>query len=147
MRRFRDELLNGPGAHDAPELGLGASLNTKFSNALSQELDREEKVATQFFQPPREVKLKRWFMPRHHRLAGDLLVLTGRRLIWITDRDRGSRSIYGNITSYAPLGAVSRMDVTPSEKGHVLQVDLNGSRWRIPIAPENLGAARDFATV
>lgn len=148
IERFRDELLKGARAYAAPELRLGASLDIKFSNALSQELDRGERAATQFFQPPRELKSKRWLIPRHRLLAGDLLALTGRRLIWITDRDRRSYSRYGSITSYAPLSAVAGMEATADGSGHLLQVDLNGgNHWRIPIAPESLGDARDFVDV
>jgi hypothetical protein len=130
-----------------PELQLGASLDIKFSNTLCQELDRGEKAATQVFLPPKKLISNRRFIPRRHWLAGDLLALTVRRLIWITDRDRGSYSTYGSIAHYAPLRAVAGMEVRANGRVHDLHVDLKDIRWRIPIAPESLGAVRDFASV
>jgi hypothetical protein len=67
-----------------------------------------------------------------------LLALTGRRLLWITDRERESYSRYGSIASYAPFDAVRSIGLTSGRSGHIFQVNLNGgSAWRIPITAES----------
>jgi hypothetical protein len=81
-------------------------------------------------------------------MAGDLLALTARRLLWITDRERGSYSRYGSIASYAPFDAVLGIDPTSGRGGDILQVNLNnGSAWQLPIASGCRRAAEDFAAV
>jgi hypothetical protein len=137
MRCFRDGLLRG-GPHGTSVADAGGGLDIKFGNALALEMDSEETVLVQVFQPPREVR-------RHHWLAGDLLALTSRRLLWITDRERGFYSRYGSIATYAPLEAVA--GVAADRGADFLQVELkDGSAWRIPrsagreIADEFAGA-------
>jgi hypothetical protein len=125
IRCFRSGLL-GNGPHGTSKADAGAGLDIKFGNALTIELDSRESVLVQLFQPPGEVRRHRW-------LAGDLLALTGRRLLWITDRERGFYSRYGSVASYAPLEAVA--GVAADRGAAFLQVDLKyGSAWRIPIS-------------
>jgi hypothetical protein len=134
MRRFRIEWLPEARPLDARNVHLGARLDIKFANALERELDSPEAVQLQVFQPP-EVSRKR-------RLAGDLLALTDRRLLWITDRENGFRSRYGSIASYAPLDAVSHVAIASDS----LRVDLRGGpEWQMPVAPAYLGAAEELA--
>ncbi len=148
MRRLRDKALGGAAPNGAPEVRLGAGLDIKFANALTRELDSGEQVAAQFFQPPKELKSNRWLIPRRHWLPGDLVVVTGRRLLWISDRERGSYSRYGSVASYAPLGAVRALELIPDRGGLTLDVALRGeSHWQIPIRPENRRDADDFAAV
>ena len=138
IRCLQEKLLPGaqPGARSGTNFGPDPDI--KFGNALSLELDTGEAVRMQVFQPPRDVKSRSWLLPRHRWMAGDLLALTGTRLLWITDRERGSYSRYGSVASYAPLGAVRNIGLTWGREGHVLQVDLkSGSAWRIPIAAES----------
>jgi hypothetical protein len=137
MRRFQDKLLRGARPRGNSEAHPGAGLDIKFGNALSLELDPGEIVLMQVFQPPREARSRSWLLPRRHWIAGDLLALTGRRLLWITDRERGSYSRYGSIASYAPFDAVRSIGLTSGRSGNILQVNLNGgSAWRIPITAE-----------
>jgi len=155
MRRFRDELLRGglPLAHSPVPFGEG--LDVKFANALAIELDSGESVLKRAFQPPSEMISRNWLLPRHDWIAGDLLALTSRRLLWITDRERGMHSRYGSIASYAPFDAVLSFDLTAGRGGHILQVGLNaGTTWQIPVArdspwncqriAEDFGAAIDI---
>jgi len=138
LRHFRDRLLGSAQPPRTPVVHSGAGLDIKFGNALSQELDPGEIVLMQVFQPPREMKSGRWLIPYRRWIAGDLLALTGRRLLWITDRDRGSCSRYGSIASYAPLDAVRSIGLTSGRVGHILQVDLSGCpAWQVPIASES----------
>lgn len=134
MSCFRSQLLRDKHALDAAGVHLGDRLDIKFGNALESELDSAEFVQMQLFQPP-EVSGKR-------RLAGDLLALTDRRLLWITDREKGSRCRYGSIASYAPIGAVSHAGLVPGG----LQFHLNGAPvWLVPVAPACTEAAERLA--
>ena len=146
MQRFGNELLGAPLPLGASMLPFEPGLDIKFANALALELDSGETVLMQAFQPPREVVSRRWLLPRHHWISGDLLALTSRRLLWITDRERGSYSRYGSIASYAPFDAVLSIGLTSGRGADILQVNLNnGFAWQIPIALENQRVAEDFA--
>ncbi len=137
MRRFRDRLLKAAPCGNS-EVDLGASLDIKFANALEAELDPGETVLIQLFEPPRQISSRNWLLPRRHWSAGDLLALTARRLVWITDHDNGYCSPFGSITSYAPLNAVQNIDLKFSRHAKILQVDLrSGSSWQIPITSDS----------
>jgi hypothetical protein len=150
MQRIRGQLLRGiSGAGPWPATEPN-SLDIKFTNALARELDSGETVVVQVFQPPREVRSGSWLLSRRRPMAGDLLALTSRRLLWITDRERGYYSRFGSIASYAPLDAVASIGLTSGRGGDVLQVDLNsGSAWQLPMASESREGrqriAEDFA--
>jgi len=138
MRRFREKLLRGAQLRGTSEVRIGDNLDIKFGNALAAELDSGEVVRMQVFQSPSEMGSGSWLFPRRRRIAGDLLALTDRRLLWITDGERGSYSRYGSIASYAPFNAVLSIGLTSGRTGHILQVDLNsGSAWRIPTTAES----------
>jgi hypothetical protein len=143
MHRLRGQLLGDvqPPVTAGPQLGPG--LDIKFANALAQELDLGETVLMQAFQPPRELRSGTWLLPYRRWLAGDLLALTGRRLLWITDREKESHAPYGSIASYAPHDAVRSIGLAEGRHGPILQVDLNsGSTWQVPIAAEAAALVR-----
>ena len=94
----------------------------KFANALALELDFGETVLMRLFQPPRQVISRSWLLPHRRWVAGDLLALTGRRLLWITDLEEGSFSRYGSIASYAPFDAVQSIGL------HQVEAD-RFSKW------------------
>lgn len=145
MRRFRSEFLHGTPCGD-PAVNPRTALDIKFGNALERELDSAETVVTQAFQAPLEIRGRSWLFPRRRRLAGDLLALTDRRLLWITDRERGFQSRYGTIASYAPLDVVSGVALTSSGGARIIRVDLKGgAAWQIPISFECQRVAEEFA--
>jgi hypothetical protein len=151
MQSLRDQLLRGArSVGPGPATTFGASLDIKFTNALARELDSGEMVVMQVFQPPRQVRSRSWLMLRRRTIAGDLLALTGRRLLSITDRERGYYSRFGSIASYAPLDAVVGMGLTTGKDGDTLRVELNnGPVWLVPMAFESRDVrqriAEDFA--
>jgi hypothetical protein len=146
MGQFRDKWLRRTELSGLAAVHFGAGLDVKFANALARELDSGESVLMQVFLPPRPVMSKSWLLPYRRWIAGDLLALTSRRLLWVTDRDRGSYSRYGSIASYAPLHAVLNIGLTSGRGGQILQVDLNsGSAWQIPVALENKRVEENFA--
>jgi hypothetical protein len=149
MQAFRARLLLGAQPHGTSVVQSGAGLDIKFANALAGELDSAEAVLVQIFQPPKEMRNRMWLLARRRWIAGDLLALTD-RVLWITDRDRGSYSRFGSIASYAPFDAVASIGVTSGRRGDMLQVDLkSGSGWRFPMASEGREErqriANDFA--
>jgi hypothetical protein len=142
LRHFRLKLL---GRANSPAAGAGEPLDLKFANVLAAELDNGEAVAAQFFQRPKQLQ-SRWLrIPARRWLAGDLLALTDRRVLWITDRERNSYARYGSISSYAPLCSLQALDLIPGDGGNLLQLRLAaGLRWDIPVRPENLPSACEF---
>ncbi|MGA2119870.1 MAG: hypothetical protein ABSH56_34640 [Bryobacteraceae bacterium] len=151
LRRFRDRWLGGIRPAETAAADAGTGLDIKFGNALARELDSGEAVLKQAYEPPREVGSKTWLIPHRHWLAGDLLALTARRLLWITDREKGAYAPFGSIASYAPLAAVRSVGLTPGRRGQVLQVELNGGcAWQVPVARDSgivwHRTAGDFAT-
>jgi hypothetical protein len=150
MQRFRNRLLPGTEPRGTRKIRPSAGLDLKFANALEREMDIGETILMQIFQAPLEVTSRSWLIPRRRWIAGDLLALTSRRLLWITDRERGYYSRYGSIVSYARFDAVLSFGLRSGRGGHILQVYLNGgSTWRIPIAFESQSdsqrLAEDFA--
>lgn len=144
MRRFRERWL-GTGGLPAAGVSLGEDFDLRFANALADELDPGEAVAARFFQSPRESK-RRCALHRSRWIPGDLLALTGRRVIWITDRHHGLRAQFGSISCYAPLRAVQGLGLASRPSGSYLQVSLDGeSPWLIPIAAGHRSAAEEFA--
>lgn len=138
LNRFRHRWLHAAEPVVSAAARHGAALDIKFTNALAGELDPGESVLMQIFQQPQRVRSRRWLLPYRRWAAGDLLALTGRRLLWITDRERESRALYGSIASYAPLDAVKSIGMSSGRYGQVLRVDLScGSAWKIPIPAEN----------
>ena len=113
-RHFRNRWL-GAARPSPAEVVLGDDLDMRFANALADELDPGEAVGTRIFQLPRELRW-RWPLRRRQWIPGDLLVVTSRRLLWITDRDRGSRAQYGGIASYAPLRALRGLSLVSRKR-------------------------------
>jgi hypothetical protein len=143
MRHFRNRWLGA--ARPAPsEVALGDALDMRFANALADELDPGESVGTRFFQLPRQLK-GHWPLRRSQWIPGDLLAVTSSRLLWLTDRDRGSRAQYGGIASYAPLHAPLRLSLVSRPGGCHFEVHSGGvPPWVIPVAAERRRDAESF---
>lgn len=145
LHRLCKALLNRAYLSPAPAMCLGSELDIKFGNVLNGELLRGETALIQFFQPPELRKRRRWLLPRWTHFAGDLLVVTDRRLLWITDCERGFYSAYGSIASYAPFHAVRNILFVDSGAAPLVEIQLaGGQRWQIPITREYVRNARDL---
>jgi hypothetical protein len=82
---------------------VGEALDIKFRNLMHFEMDPEEKVIVQFFQPPVKTETKYFLLRRISCLPGHLLLLTSEsRLLWITDDYRQTRELYAGISRSAP---------------------------------------------
>jgi len=135
LRCFRGQLLGNVADGAVLPLHWGPGLDMKFANALAAELDPGETALVQYSHPPGEVKWRSWLLPRRRSIPGELLALTSRRLLWITDRDRASYMRYGSIARYAPLEAVESVGLAPG--GREVQVILRSTiAWSIPLALE-----------
>lgn len=100
---------------DFPRLApLGEPLNLKFRNALADELNPGEEILTSFFNPAREEKRGLWFLSWKRWTPADLVVLTSRRVLWITDRHHGEHLMYGSVCHSAPIGGIAGVGLLPA---------------------------------
>ncbi len=123
---------------------FGSPLDFKFAAAESSELDPGERVLVRFFSPPRQLIDKHWFVETHSWQPGDYVGLTSRRILWITDRSDGRRSVFGTISTYAALRHLSEISLTHREGVCELAVSVGHQDWRVPIPTELREQARSF---
>lgn len=126
---------------------LGEPLNLKFLNASRDELSSGEELLVQFFHAARRTVRRIGPFKRESWSASDLLGITDRRMLWITDRHCGRYQHYGSVTSFAPLASVSGCACAGSQCGVSIVVTLGGSGavWQIPVPLEFEDEARRFA--
>ena len=147
-RRFRQRWLGAETALATDGAAVGTpELGIKFRYALSGELDRDETARSLVFQPSRTIRRRRWLLPTIQRTPSDLVALTGRRLLWISDRDRTSYAPYGTVTSSMPLKRVAGANVMSSAEGCTLEIrTLSGITWKIPLAGDRRDETEAFAS-
>jgi hypothetical protein len=110
VERFLDRLKDAwlgqplPGARNEAR-AYGAELNLKFGNAICPELRPDERVAVQFFHPSICHERHRFGFRRQTRSAGDWVVLSNLRALWITERHRAGYEPYGTVSRSAPARA------------------------------------------
>jgi len=144
LRRLRAQwMAPDQRIHHLSGFDLGQLTEVKFRNALARELDPEELPREGLFQAPRELARHAWFRLWESSTPGDLLVLTPRRLLWITDRDRGTAARYGTIARYAPHRSIFRIVWETADHRCALRIVLRAERhWQVPMRPEHRDAAR-----
>jgi hypothetical protein len=144
MRKFRTAWL-GSGELVPGGIAMGDDLDVRFANALEDELDPEETVAVKFFQRGRQLK-RRWTIRRTTQsLPGDLLVLTNKRVIWITDRERGAKAQFGTISTYAPFRTLRAARLVSKGNKCFFQLDLPGTRCLVPVGDGYTSEGEAFA--
>lgn len=149
LLKFKASFLGkGPGS-EGIRVDLGDPLDIKFSRALSEELGADEVVRAVLFRPVRESISKLPFLGRRRRRAADLIAITNRRVLWITDLHGGFYTYYGSITRYVPCGNVTRIRRVRDGQKLILRLDLRCSEqpWEIPLAEEHYQAASYFENV
>jgi len=110
MKTLQDRWLPAALARPAPPTcAFGEPLDLKFDYARSAELIAGETVLAQFFQP------------------GDLLIVTSRRLLWITERHKGSYGRYGTVSHSARLSSIAEV------RGGLEIAFRSGDPWHIPV--------------
>jgi hypothetical protein len=125
--------------------GYGAALNQKFEYALEAEMmDEDERPLIRFFQPSTRRVRRRFF--RHETWsAGDLILLSRRRVLWITERRRTAYEPYGTVSHTAPLAALVNVGYRLAGHQPQLQVCLrSGESWRLPLDDSAEADAQSF---
>lgn len=132
LNRLKMSWLHQTPASVGPQ-SFGIEPDLKFGYAKSAELLNDEKPVVQLFHPPAR-RMERHFGFRHEiRSAGDLLLLSDRRLLWITDWYRYTYEPYGTVSRSAPLSAVKDVRPRRVDSGPAVEVALrSGILWRVP---------------
>ena len=119
--------------------------DVKFSRAGDSELDPGELVGPTFLSLPRRQARRVWLTHREVWQPGDLVILTERRLIWITDRYKGLCEPYGRVARSARVRDIQNILVLHSTRDATLRVVLTGGEWAIAVTREHEAAANGFA--
>jgi len=126
--------------------GFGEPLDLKFRNAEYFELDSGERVLFRFFSPATKKIRKHWILRWESRVPGDLVALTNRRVLWITDRAQERYEPYGTVTRSAPLGRLAQSSCQGKAENGALLVNFSSeASWCIPLPLERQAAVRRFA--
>jgi hypothetical protein len=131
---------------------LGDALDLKFRNTLNYEIDKSEVARVRLFVAPRIRTSGFWPFRIRRSTPGNLIALTNRRLLWITERYGRARAQYGSITCYAHLDNLARVEAGSadmvSSTASRLSVSLrNGKIWSLDIPEELVADAREFAAI
>jgi hypothetical protein len=133
MKTLQDRWLPAAPARPTASAGVfGAPLDLKFEYAQSAELLPGETVLAQFFQPPP---------------AGDLVLATSRRLLWITERHKGSYGRYGTVSHSARLPSIAGVRCVRTDRGGRLEIAFrSGDPWHVPLREHQMQEAGRFET-
>ena len=135
MKRIEDNWLPPTPVPQTPSADIfGEPLNLKFAYAREAEHLIGETPVAQFFQPavPRSRRFL-WFR-RKHWMPGDLVLATSRRLLWITERHKGTYERYGTVSHSARLPSIAGMGCVWTERGGVLEIAFHsGEPWHVPL--------------
>ncbi len=127
------------------QASFGPSLDLKFSNARADALLPGENVLVQFFHPAQRRLRGLGLWKRESWSSADLLAITDRRVVWITNRLHERHEFYGTISTSAPLGAVTKWALSPNATGLTLTATLkSGAIWRSPVPHDLEAEARGF---
>lgn len=147
LRILREEYL--PATLDLSPcgpLGFGEPLDLKFRNAEYFELDAGERVLFRFFSSATKKIRKHWVFRWESWTPGDLVALTNRRVLWITDRVQERYSAYGTVTRSVPVGALAQLTCRRTGETCPLLVKFSSeASWSIPLPPERQAEAYRFA--
>jgi hypothetical protein len=146
VRTLQHRWLPAASPHQTPSAeAFGAPLDLKFENALSAELLAGEAPLAQFFQPAaRGLRRFRW-LRRNHWMAGDLVSVTSRRLLWITERRQGKYERYGAVSHSARLSSITGIRCVGAGRGTRFEITLrSGDAWNVPLGADQAQEARRF---
>jgi hypothetical protein len=132
IRTLEDRWLPAKPAQQAPfAAAFGEPLDLKFEYARSAEQLPGEVPLAQFFQPPP---------------AGDLVLVTSRRLLWITERRKGRYERYGTVSHSARLASIAGVRRIWDDKRDGLEIAFRyGDAWHIPLRENEKQEAQRFA--
>jgi len=147
LRILREEYLPGtPDPSPCGPLGFGEPLDLKFHNAEYFELDAGERVLLRFFSPVTKKIRRHWIFRWEWRAPGDLVALTNRRVLWITERVQERYEAYGTVTRSAPVRALAQLTCRRTAENCALLVEFSSeASWSIPLPLERQAEAQRFA--
>ncbi len=151
VERFLDRLKDAWLGQGLPIMrtearAYGAELDLKFGQAKCPELRRDERVAVHFFHPSLCLEKHRFGFRRQARSAGDLVILSNLRVLWITERHRAGYEPYGTVSRSAPVCAIQSIRSRLSEGKTSLECLLRcGTVWEVPLNHGEEEAAMAFA--
>ena len=146
MKTLQDRWLPAAPARPAPPTwAFGEPLDLKFEYARSAELIDGEAPLAQFFQPAvRGLRRRSWFR-RNDSSAGDLVLVTSRRLLWITERHKGSYGRYGTVSHSTRLSSIAGVRCVWTQRAGSLEIAFrSGDPWHIPVREDQKQEARRF---
>jgi hypothetical protein len=133
-------LTNRTDCASEQKVEFGLPLDIKFKNCLAMAIGPGERVCATWFHPPVR-KVRRWGPFRvRAETGGDLVAVTDRRVLWITDQCQDRYERYASIVSSTPMHRVMNIEV--QENALVIRLDASAS-WSIQIPAE--GCAEAFA--
>ena len=114
---------------------FGAPLDLKFNYAWSAEQLAGESLVVQFFQPP----------VQRNRSSADLVLVTSRRLLWITERREGRYERYGTVNHSTRLSSIAGVRCRWTERRGELEIAFRtGDAWHVPVSEDQTQGARNF---
>ena len=123
----------------------GAALIEKFRHVLETEMLDGEQPLIHFFQPPVR-RVRRRIFRYETWSAGDLIVLSRRRVLWITERRGKSYEPYGTVSYSAPIETLAEIACVGTCDGLILRVRLrSGLCWQLPVSDGYESNAQSFA--
>lgn len=127
-------------------VAFGPPLDIKFGNRLAAALRKDERLQVRWFSPPFTAS-RRWGPLRvRSEVAGDLVVLTNRRVLWIADRWRGYYERYGSVSRTAPLHCLTGARCQRTGDRRDLTISFRrGPSWNVPLVPSAYEEAEAFA--
>ena len=146
MKTFQDRWLPSAAAREVPAAGAyGEPLDLKFEYARSAEQLAGEACCAQFFQPAACESRRFWWLRRKHWSAGDLVLATSRRLLWISERRQERYERYGTVSRSARWGSIAGVRCVRTAQGGDLEIAFRtGDAWHVPLREEQQQEAQRF---
>jgi hypothetical protein len=124
---------------------FGAPLDLKFTYAWSAEQFTGESLLAQFFQPTVHGLRRFLWLRRNYSSAGDLVLVTSRRLLWITERRNGRYERYGTVSHSARLSSITGVRCAWTDRRGDLEIAFrSGDSWHVPLSEDQKEQARKF---
>jgi hypothetical protein len=124
---------------------FGEGIDYKFKNARDVELDRAETVEASWFIAPAPRNRSYWMFSRRYTEAGNLLLVTDRRVLWITDKLSNSYDRYGYVARYSSLAETERFSIDQDRPLDSIAVRFRGNRqWLVPAPHRDTSDAELF---
>jgi hypothetical protein len=108
--------------------------NDKFAHSISIEIpDEWERQVVRFHQPAVKITRRRIFKFETW-CAGDLIVLTDRRFLLITEQRRSTYEPYGTVCRSSPLQMISGIRAAIADASPCVEIVLrSGETWRVAV--------------